>query len=495
MVKSENTGKTALRVLLFLLSAFAGVLLFSQTTSPLYGDWGYDSAMFQTIGKYWAQGYLPYVELFDHKGPIIFFINAVGYALGGKTGVFAVQIVFITAAEYAAFAMLKNRTGEKIAIALSALLPLFLVVNWNEGNTTEEYILPFLMLSYSAMLDWRDGLGEGCSHSPKYAALYGFTFAFALLTRATNALGVCIGTALITVTLITKAQWKNLFFNALAFIAGAAILTVPFSVYFACHGALYDMWYGTLIFNMDYMKTASDSVSGGGIVQFLVTARMYLFGWILAAAEIWRFISAKEKKLSGLFWLAVALPSTLFLYSLNNYLHYGTILLPFLYVAFAELSGKSVLPRLTGLTRAFAVCVAIIALFSSGLRLYRNATETQPLYAYERYEDEYYPLVEMLTDADRESFVAWDCPRRFYLDTLLRPCFRYFTLQQWMSVNSDDFAKTIHDSFDDSDIQCVIAFRLFEDEGKEPVIKDILERDYHVDAQTENGIYTLYRHN
>ena len=42
--------------LAFLLSAFAGVLFFSETTSPLYHDWGYDSAMFQTIGKYWAEG-------------------------------------------------------------------------------------------------------------------------------------------------------------------------------------------------------------------------------------------------------------------------------------------------------------------------------------------------------------------------------------------------------------------------------------------------------
>ena len=67
--------------LLFVLSGLVWALFFSKTTSPLYTDVGYDSAMFQTIGKYWAQGYLPYVDLFDHKGPLIFFINAVGYAL------------------------------------------------------------------------------------------------------------------------------------------------------------------------------------------------------------------------------------------------------------------------------------------------------------------------------------------------------------------------------------------------------------------------------
>ena len=80
---NEKNKSGLLCLLLFVASAFAGALVFSPSTSPLYSDWGYDSAMFQTIGKYWAQGHLPYVELFDHKGPIIFFINALGYALGG----------------------------------------------------------------------------------------------------------------------------------------------------------------------------------------------------------------------------------------------------------------------------------------------------------------------------------------------------------------------------------------------------------------------------
>ena len=63
--------------------------------------------MFQTIGKYWAQGDLPYVELFDHKGPMIFLINAAGYYLAGKIGVFFLQILNVALSEAIAFHILK----------------------------------------------------------------------------------------------------------------------------------------------------------------------------------------------------------------------------------------------------------------------------------------------------------------------------------------------------------------------------------------------------
>ena len=176
---------------LFLLSAFAGTLFFSVSTSPLTAEYGWDSAMFQTIGKYWAEGYVPYVSLFDHKGPIIFFINAVGYAIAGRTGVFILQVLFLTASEYVAYLLLSRRFGGFASCLAALVMPVILAASWTEGNFTEEYILPLLMASYYLMYKWCGGIGRGeYEHSPRAAFVYGLTFAFALLTRVTNALGV-----------------------------------------------------------------------------------------------------------------------------------------------------------------------------------------------------------------------------------------------------------------------------------------------------------------
>ena len=64
---------------LFCLLAAAGfVLVASTSTSPLYAGYyaygenaGGDSLQFQTIGKAWLDGSVPYRDTFDHKGPML----------------------------------------------------------------------------------------------------------------------------------------------------------------------------------------------------------------------------------------------------------------------------------------------------------------------------------------------------------------------------------------------------------------------------------------
>lgn len=64
------------------------LLFASPYTTPLNPYYGYDSAVFMVLGKGVAAGKLPYLDLYDNKGPMIFYINALGYLLGGPDGGF-----------------------------------------------------------------------------------------------------------------------------------------------------------------------------------------------------------------------------------------------------------------------------------------------------------------------------------------------------------------------------------------------------------------------
>ena len=477
-----------------LVSAFLGALFFSETTSPLFSDWGFDSAMFQTIGKYWAEGCLPYVGLFDHKGPIIFLINAAGYALGGRTGVFALQVFFLAVSEYMAYRLLKGRLSGGVCVTAALLLPIALAANWTEGNTTEEYILPLLFASFGVMLRWLDRFEQGeCDHSPRAAFLYGVTFAFALLTRVTNALGVCLGVLLITVLLIVRRRWKNLWQNALGFVLGAAVLVVPFCVYFAAHGALYDMWYGTLLFNLDY-SAASGTEMQQGLMTRLVLFRRYIFGWCLVGAALWGILFKRTRRgrLASLFWLVIALLNTLFMYTLNDYAHYGICLLPLMYVAADELCSPELPESRHTLTRAALIAMACVVLVSCTAKIYKEKTLVYPPQALENYGDDYMPLLDMIPEEGRGSFVAFDCPRRLYLQSGLKPAFRFFTLQQWMCVNSPSFAETLHREFDESGIEWVLTFDLYH---TPLVTTDIIAAKYTRVAVSPGGLYSLYHLN
>ena len=497
MLKKEKCCRSlgrenAVRGLLFLLSALAGVALFTESTSPLFSGWGYDSAMFQTMGKYWAEGYLPYVDLYDHKGPMIFLINALGYALDGRNGVYIIQVLGIALSEAIACRLLADRLGRGKALALALLLPLILAANWQEGNTTEEYILPLLLGSYLLMARWCGGLEEGrFAHRAGAAFVYGLCFGFALMTRVTNALGVCLGVAFITVVLAVKGEWKNLLANGGAFLLGAAIPVLPFCVYFAAHGALYEMWYGTLLYNLDYFSS-SGFPKPEGLIQLLVLVRLYLPGWCLMAAALWGLLSREKGRLAPLLWLLVAAGNTLFLYTLNSYAHYGIVLLPFFYLAIGEMTGAWIRPGLRKASTAMALCMTAAVLLSSGLRVYKNYTVRLPDSAYEEivdYGDGYEELVAIIPREGRDSFVAFNCPRRLYLEQELRPAFRFFTLQQWMMDNSSTLRETMETEFRQAGIQWVISF---DADGVNAGVRQMLEKDYDLVAQSPHQVYKLY---
>lgn len=491
LMKLTRTKRNIIYSLLFLLSAFLGAFFFSETTSPLYVDWGYDSAMFQTIGKYWTEGVLPYVGLFDHKGPIIFFINAVGYAIAGRTGVFILQLVFLALTEALAYKLLRVVYSERVSFPAALLLPVILAANWTEGNTTEEYILPLLFASFLFMQKWcNEAEQSNFNHAPRGAFIYGLTFAFALLTRVTNALGVCLGVAFIVITLIAKGQWKNLFENAGAFILGAAALIAPFCIYFAAHGALYEMWYGTLLFNLDY--SAASGTELNSLLNQLVLFRRNIAGWCLVFAALWGLLFKKRGRITSVFWLIIALINTLFLYTLNDYAHYGICLLPFAYLALTELRSGALDEKRAKLSRAVAVAIAAVLLISCSAKIIKDKTVVYPPQSREDYGDDYMPLLAMIPQEERESFIAFDCPRRLYLQSGLKPSFRFFTLQQWMSVNSERFAEMLHTEFEESNVKWVLTFELYD---VPLVTTDIINENYTRVASSEYGIYSLYRLN
>ena len=79
-------------LVLSLLSALA-VLLIASTGSPLYAtNFWTDTNIYFTIGRGMRQGLMPYTDLFDHKGPLLYVLYALG-ALVSDTSFFGVFLL------------------------------------------------------------------------------------------------------------------------------------------------------------------------------------------------------------------------------------------------------------------------------------------------------------------------------------------------------------------------------------------------------------------
>ena len=238
---------------------FAAVIflyLFSYSTSPRYESFGTDSAIFQAVGKGWAEGLLPYVNNLENKGALLFAIDALGYLIYPRVGIFLLQIPFMYFSMLFAWRAVELYWSQSATLKIWLLMILWRAEFFYEGNRTEEYSMPFLLASAYFFLRWLRNEKNFCPLSLGF--FYGLGFGACVLLRTTNGLPICCYVLLTTFLLIRAGAFKNILQNFLSFWAGFATICLPFVIYFAAHGIFYDMLYGTILFNTKLTTSYSD---------------------------------------------------------------------------------------------------------------------------------------------------------------------------------------------------------------------------------------------
>ncbi|MDE7338253.1 MAG: hypothetical protein K2M92_03085, partial [Bacteroidales bacterium] len=288
-------------------------LMFAWTVSPWYVHEGVDSTIFKIIGQGILDGKLPYRDLFDHKGPLIFYLNALGLA-GGKTGLLLLHILFLSVTLYLVYLTSCLFTSCRNSFWVSLISLLFWAIFIQEGNQVEFFMLPAIALSlYLALRIYKD--------PDKIFGSYfiGLCFAWILLMRMSDAVmqvgGLFVGLCLYG---FLKKRFKNTLLSMLWFLAGAATLILPFVIYFAAHNALPEFWYGNFTFNYLYSQGAHRSPYNYGNTNMLI---FLLLSCILAVG--------KKKELSCLYFVFVPVAIlSYFFVGKYNFPHYYLIYMP-----------------------------------------------------------------------------------------------------------------------------------------------------------------------
>ncbi|MBR6091112.1 MAG: hypothetical protein IKP86_14330, partial [Anaerolineaceae bacterium] len=160
--------KTKQKILLYILTVLTAavlLLLFSNTTSPLFpNNYGVDSAFNRFMGLMIRRGKTLYSEIWDNKGPLLFFIQAIGTLKGTHNADVTLTFLMQIAASLATIFFLyradrKVHPGSRNPLRL--LFPLLcaapvLAYVLDSGNLSEEWSLPmigcglYLLASYAA---------------------------------------------------------------------------------------------------------------------------------------------------------------------------------------------------------------------------------------------------------------------------------------------------------------------------------------------------------
>lgn len=460
--------------------AFLSLAVCSNTTSPFYTEQNMaDSGMFQIIGKYWAQGHLPYIELWDSKGPLVFFGNCLGYMLtGNSTGVFVVQCLCLFVTLAIILRILRHCFSTIVGCAL-LLIPLAAFsANISGGNCVEEFELPFIALAYLCVCHWLWSDKSRGDHPSRYAFVYGIVLGLSFMSRLTNALGVCAAVAVIACWLVYNRKWQSLLKNILMFVAGLAISTLPFVIYFYANGALDALWYSAIVYNFDYAAHAAAKTIT--IKDFFVMVTNYLDTFLMLFTSIMILLFNRKRWLSGILWLLVSALSLFWLLGGKAYAHYGLVSMPLVAVSFVELYNMIVTNR-NKASRYIIKIVSVGYILVTAMVCYRGYT----LKVYE--DNSIASLRSFMKDVPasyKKSFVFYNGGTDLYLFEDIMPACRFFTFQDWEAACSSSLISIMKKSFHDADVQWILV------SGKPVIIAQMLNNDYKV--YKSEGELTLY---
>lgn len=172
------------------------ILFITSKNSFLYplNDW-VDANAFFTVGKGMMNGIIPYKDLFEQKGILLYFIYGIGYLISHKTfhGVFIIEVIFFSVFLYYVHKIIDLFLDKKYSYFILPVLSLLITTSrsFTHGGACEEFCLPFFAITLYYFLNYfkgntitkkglyLNGFLAGCVLLIKYTLL-GFWFGFML---------------------------------------------------------------------------------------------------------------------------------------------------------------------------------------------------------------------------------------------------------------------------------------------------------------------------
>lgn len=318
-LSASESPRFATRVLSPLAWLLFSAILLAPFAPPLQPLPRRDSGVFLYAGWQILQGRIPYLQIWDHKPPLIYTIDAAGLLLGSGSlwGVWMIEVLSLAAALVMCASVLSHAFGGAGNLAAIICAASFTLVS-DGGNLTEEYALPLQFLILGLFY-----LGETRGSLLLVSWPIGILASMIFLLKP-NLVGVSVAVALyVLITRMSARRFGELLRCAGAMISGAASPLLIALLFARSAGALSATTSAVFTFNAVYSEADAHAriwslITG---IRLLSESGLFPLGLIGWAFGIRRFFSRERSEIGPL-------------------LRFGLILFP-LELIFSSVTGES----------------------------------------------------------------------------------------------------------------------------------------------------------
>ena len=245
-----------------------------------------DQSLFAYFGWRIAHGATLYVDIWDNKPPGIYWLSALGCAVGGEggAGVTAMTTLGVTIMLAATFALGAMLFSGSAATLLTVLAAVFLTHPYYEGGTnrTETFVVAFELLAVTCYVR---GLK---THGGAWWLAAGVACGAACLCKQVGlAAWGAFGLHTILLMLVGCVRWRVGVQRGVLLTVGAAVPLLAAAIVLWRQGVLWAAWEAVVTFNRAYFAAGASQF--GSIAHRLILARDYSLdaaGVLLALAGL-----------------------------------------------------------------------------------------------------------------------------------------------------------------------------------------------------------------
>jgi len=269
---------------LSLVLSFLSVTFGNGISSFLYSNFRIDAFtsdpdFFYFTASLMLKGKIPYIDFYDHKGLYVFYFHALGQLIGGRVGLYFLELLWLVPVFYFLILTCEEfHFQRRLSVLLAIFFATVLIAQFS-GGSDEEVELPFISL---ALYFYVRALNRSSDNDFMIGnILWGVSAGICLNLRPSDCMFALSAVIFYAVHMFSQRRYLIVLRDAALCVGAIFLLSIPPYVHAISQGFLNQMFEAVILSNFSYIASAAGSTWVRYLCWGLLGLGLVMFGFIM----------------------------------------------------------------------------------------------------------------------------------------------------------------------------------------------------------------------